>query len=76
MSNRTIIEINHDFAHIINAERFEFCNALIEVLRSSSSEEGWATLDRMGIRHIATGHNSEDLAEKARKATGNRHRTE
>jgi hypothetical protein len=74
LSNRTIIEINHDFAHVINGERFEFCNALIEVLRSSSSEDGWAALERLGVRHIATGHHSEDLAEKARQATGNRHR--
>lgn len=60
MSNRTIIEINHDYSHQIDHERFEFCEALQEVLRDSSSKEGWATLFRFGVVKFVTAHHSDD----------------
>lgn len=68
MSIRTIIEINHDLAHEIDTGRFEFCNAVMEVLRDSSSRDGWQALERFGIRLIASGHHSDDLVEKVKAA--------
>jgi hypothetical protein len=60
MSNRTILEINHDCSRAIDRQRFEFCEALQEVLRDSSSREGWSALSRFGVTKFVTAHHSDD----------------
>ena len=60
MSNRSIVEINHDCS-------FAFCDAnafdLMILLRralSSGSAEAWAPLERFGIKRITQCHHSDD----------------
>lgn len=67
MSTRTIIEINHDKAGEIAANRFDFCN-LLDAALAHSTPDNWGSLDRYGLRLVATGHHSDDQFETARDA--------
>lgn len=64
MSIRTIIEINHDRAHLIDSARYEFCNLLDLAIRSSS-RENWERLERFGVRLILTTHHSDERLDMA-----------
>lgn len=64
MSQRTILEINHDAAgfaldsHDVNRKKL-FVIALQRAL-ASGSEESWEPLKRYGITRITQCHHSED----------------
>ena len=51
MSNRSILEINHDFSHEIASDPDVFV-ALLKNALASGSHESWEQLRRFGIRRI------------------------
>lgn len=59
MSNRSIVEFNHDYTHKIIENRDEFCTALIHALNGASYRH-WEVLERYGARLAVTAHHSED----------------
>ena len=63
MSNRTLIEVNHDFAHDIEAHPVEFLQALAEHLRNVEYHKLPRELFR-GVRVIGTRHHTESYAVK------------
>lgn len=58
MSNRTIIEINHDFAHKIDREPEAFVSDLGTALRSGN-RQAWEALERFGVRRAIMAHHSD-----------------
>ena len=58
MSNRTLIEINHDFAGQVKDHPQEFADVLYRYLASASAENA-VELHRYGIRRIGIRHHSE-----------------
>jgi len=60
MSQRSIVEINHDYAHKITADdtRMMFTR-LLERALASGSDESWEPLSRFGITRITQCHHSE-----------------
>jgi len=58
MSIRTIIELNHDYAHRIEADT-QFTDLLSEALRTGS-EQAWETLRRYGVTRLAQAHHSDE----------------
>lgn len=64
MSNRTLIEINHDCAHAIDrAGTGDFERALLRYLRSAGRDEA-KYLERYGVRVFGMRHHSEGFAIK------------
>lgn len=55
MSNRSLIEINHDFTHDLGPE---FLEALGRYLRSADDKNAEA-LERWGVRVVGLRHHSE-----------------
>jgi tRNA(Ile)-lysidine synthase TilS/MesJ len=66
MSNRTIVEFNHDFAARVDTERFNFCNLLMSALRTGDKHAWEALQSTYGLTFIVTGHHTDNLAETAR----------
>jgi hypothetical protein len=60
MSNRTIVEFNHDYAHRI-ADAGEPLAKLLDMALSSGAPDLWEALERFGIRRLAQRHHSDDL---------------
>lgn len=58
MSQRSIIEINHDLCHRIKGAEQGLEVALSRAL-ASGSDENWETLKQFGIRRITQCHHSE-----------------
>lgn len=58
MSNRSLIELNHDYAHRIVANSEEFLALLQEYLASGAVHEPYK-LERLGVRVIGMKHHSE-----------------
>jgi hypothetical protein len=56
LSNRTLIEINHDFAEYIDSVRFR--DALWRYLRSADRESA-EDLERFGVRVFGMRHHSD-----------------
>lgn len=70
MSQRTIVEFNHDYAHKLDGAddiRQVFARLVDHALRSGSKED-WEQLRRFGITRIVQCHHSDD-----RKVIVNRH---
>jgi hypothetical protein len=65
MSNRTIIEINHDFAHTLDSHTAQrlFVIALRLAL-ASGSDERWQALEHFGFRRITQRHHSDPISIK------------
>lgn len=61
MSTRTIVEINHDFAHMIEKNPDSFVRDLMRYL-GSAGEDNAARLERYGIRLAWWGHHSDERA--------------
>jgi hypothetical protein len=59
MSQRSIIEINHDYSHVIDENPYTFVNLLKRAL-GSGSDESWAPLRRYGVTRVTQCHHSED----------------
>jgi hypothetical protein len=59
MSNRTIIEINHDYAAAIERSPVEFVAQLSAAL-TSGAERDWAPLWRFGVTRVTQCHHSDD----------------
>lgn len=59
MSQRTIIEINHDCGKIDPGDFARFC-ALWNVAIGSGAKENWGDLEKWGIRRVTQCHHSED----------------
>ena len=58
MSNRSLIEFNHDFWSKIDADKEGFADAILEMLRSGGTRavEG---LERYGVTYAGQRHHSE-----------------
>lgn len=59
MSQRSIIEINHDCSHVIDGDPQAFLVLLGQAL-ASGSDRSWGPLKRYGITRITQCHHSED----------------
>ena len=57
MSQRTVVEFNHDYCHAITGAPDEFVRAL-RVALGSGSASSWEPLRRFGIRRAAQHHHS------------------
>ena len=62
MSQRTIVEFNHDYAHEVGRDRGALSELLAAVMRSGrpDSEEEWR-LGRYGVRVLTSRHHSDSL---------------
>lgn len=58
MSNRSLIEINHDFSHLIEHDSEAFLLALGRYLRSGSTRNA-VELERWGVRVFGMRHHTE-----------------
>lgn len=58
MSNRTLIELNHDFTHYVEGEPEAFARALAAYARSASKENA-EKLERWGVKVFGMRHHSE-----------------
>lgn len=56
MSNRTLIEINHDYTSEMGGR---FLIALVQYMRSGSMSSGNEDLEEFGVRIISQRHHSE-----------------
>ncbi len=63
MSNRTLIEINHDYAHKIEGNQESFCRALGLYLNSGNRENA-DQLERYGVRVFGMRHHSDGFSIK------------
>lgn len=59
MSQRTIVEINHDMPGMAGARQIELYGLLMLAV-SSGSSESWEPLKRFGFTRITQCHHSED----------------
>lgn len=59
MSQRSIIEINHDLSAEIMRSPFEFIEHLAAAL-ASGSDRSWEPLQRYGVRRIIQCHHTDD----------------
>jgi hypothetical protein len=59
MSNRSIVEFNHDFAHDIMRDQQGFIDALRFAL-GHSTEGNWKNLQRFGVTYTTTCHHSDE----------------
>lgn len=59
MSNRTIVEINHDYAAKIRADEAAFSAALGQALNSDASY-AWDALRGFGVTRLASAHHSDE----------------
>lgn len=59
MSQRSILEINHDLSHIIERHPGAIEDWL-KIALASGSDQAWAPLEKFGIRRITQCHHSED----------------
>ena len=62
MSQRTIVEFNHDFAHKIDAEATGKVEALLYQAMRSGAREYWELLEPYGIRRIVQCHHADERA--------------
>lgn len=59
MSQRTIVEINHDYAHAIQADPHKFMQLFLRALASGDKRE-WDELRHFGIRKAVQCHHSDE----------------
>lgn len=60
MSNRTIMEFNHDFTHEIRADPAGFAAAMLEQGRAANNPHTIERLRRYGVVIVETVHHSTD----------------
>lgn len=58
MSNRSLLEINHDLSHSIKGDPLGFIDA-VTLFLGSNSPRNKAALERYGIRIFGTRHHSD-----------------
>ena len=61
MSNRTLIEINHDYGHAIARNQSTVCDLVGDLIRGGADAQVMAQLERFGIRVFGTRHHSDDF---------------
>jgi hypothetical protein len=59
VSQRSIVEINHDYSHRIVSQNVEF-GRLLGYALGSGSNECWARLEPYGVRRAIQCHHSDD----------------
>jgi hypothetical protein len=59
MSQRSILEVNHDYSFMIARDYKEFVELLARGL-ASGSNEAWLPLERFGVRRVVQCHHTED----------------
>lgn len=73
MSNRTIAEFNHDFAHdLVDAisKRPEETARLFKIALGGGSERDWKPLERYGIKYGTRAHHSSTRKARVENSTG------
>lgn len=58
MSNRTIVEFNHDYTHKIDRDAVTFIRGLLNALRGGD-RESWKALESFGVRQAIMAHHSD-----------------
>jgi hypothetical protein len=69
MSNRTIIEINHDYWHKIEADGDGFAQLVVDFTRACDPGIAAALRDRFGAAVLGTVHHSDKIAISFNKLT-------
>lgn len=64
MSNRTIVELNHDFASNIEDDPETFIHKLVCYLRSQNNDDRVDLKHRFGVTVSVTAHHSDDRRVK------------
>lgn len=72
MSNRTIMEFNHDRAHEIEANPEDFLECLGAVMRGLDREAMERLEIRYGVTVGRTRHHSDRMSEEVKKLFGGR----
>ena len=69
MSNRTILEINHDYWHKIEADKEGCAGLIVEFTHACDSEVAATLQDRFGVNVLGTVHHSDKIAISFNKLT-------
>lgn len=64
MSQRSILEINHDCSHAIDARSADEFVPLLMAALGSGSDRAWEPLKKFGIRRIVQCHHSDECKVK------------
>ena len=59
MSNRSLIEFNHDFWMQIDADKAGFADAILEMSRGGGTPQAVERLERYGVTFVGTRHHSD-----------------
>lgn len=59
MSQRSVVEINHDCSFLIEADELRFTQLLLQAL-ASGSDRSWEPLKRFGVTRIVQCHHGDD----------------
>ena len=60
MSQRTIVEFNHDYADLIAKDRDIFLHGIVTMLREGSTVGVIDCLNRFGVKVTSTMHHSDE----------------
>lgn len=69
MSNRTIIEINHDYWHKIDADKEGCAQLIVDFTRACDPDVAAALRERFGVNVLGTVHHSDKIAISFNKLT-------
>lgn len=69
MSNRTIIEVNHDYWHKINANPADFARRIVDYTRACDPDVAQGLKDHYGVNVLGTVHHSDKIAISFNKLT-------
>lgn len=59
MSNRTLLEFNHDLSYRIEEEPAQFLLAIGDMMRGGPSDRNRAALERYGVKWYGQRHHSQ-----------------
>lgn len=62
MSNRTVVEFNHDVWMKIEADRLGFAGAILEMLRGGGTPRAVEALEHYGVTYAGQRHHSDRCA--------------
>ncbi len=69
MSNRTIIEINHDCWHKIDADKQIFAQLIVDFTRACDPTVAQKLYDHFGVNVLGTVHHSDNISIVFNKRT-------
>ena len=69
MSNRTIIEVNHDYWHKIEDDKDTFAQLVVDFTRACDPEIAQRLQDHFGVNVLGTVHHSDNIRISFNKCT-------